>query len=42
MSGVVRQRLGSTDVQLSTLGFGAAPIGNLYTEVDEADALAAV
>ncbi|RXD62895.1 aldo/keto reductase, partial [Xanthomonas perforans] len=42
MSGVARQRLGGTDVQLSALGFGAAPIGNLYTEVDEADALAAV
>ncbi|NHF67823.1 aldo/keto reductase [Xanthomonas hortorum] len=39
---VVRKRLGSTDVQLSALGFGAAPIGNLYTEVDEGDALAAV
>ncbi|MBO9747369.1 MULTISPECIES: aldo/keto reductase [Xanthomonas] len=42
MSGVARQRLGGTDVQLSALGLGAAPIGNLYTEVDEADALAAV
>ncbi|RYE89498.1 MAG: aldo/keto reductase, partial [Oxalobacteraceae bacterium] len=27
---VARQRLGGTDVQLSALGFGAAPIGNLY------------
>ncbi|OQP85144.1 oxidoreductase [Xanthomonas phaseoli pv. syngonii LMG 9055] len=42
MSGVARQRLGGTDVQLSALGFGAAPIGNLYAEVDDADALAAV
>ncbi|WP_115563392.1 aldo/keto reductase [Xanthomonas arboricola] len=42
MSAVARQRLGRTDVQLSALGFGAAPIGNLYTEVAEADALAAV
>ncbi|MBO9852131.1 aldo/keto reductase [Xanthomonas phaseoli] len=42
MSGVARQRLGGTDVQLSALGFGAAPIGNLYAEVDEAHALAAV
>ncbi|MBB4594314.1 aldo/keto reductase [Xanthomonas cannabis] len=42
MSAVARQRLGRTDVQLSALGFGAAPIGNLYAEVDEADALAAV
>lgn len=39
---VVRKQLGSTNVQLSALGFGAAPIGNLYTEVDEGDALAAV
>ncbi|WP_394687470.1 aldo/keto reductase [uncultured Xanthomonas sp.] len=34
--------LGRSGVQLSTLGFGAAPIGNLYAEVDDAVALAAV
>ena len=39
---VPRQRVGSTAVQLSALGFGAAPIGNLYSAVDEGDALAAV
>ena len=37
---VPRQRVGSTAVQLSALGFGAAPIGNLYSAVDEGDALA--
>ncbi|MBN6151753.1 aldo/keto reductase [Xanthomonas sp. AmX2] len=36
------RRLGATAVQLSPLGFGAAPIGNLYAEVDDAVALAAV
>ncbi|WP_199910415.1 aldo/keto reductase, partial [Xanthomonas fragariae] len=35
-------RLGTTNVQLPALGFGAAPIGNLYTEVDEGQALDAV
>lgn len=39
---IARQRLGNTDVQLSALGFGAAPIGNLYAEVAEDQALAAV
>lgn len=34
--------IGRTGVAISTLGFGAAPIGNLYTEVDEGQALAAV
>ncbi|MEA5126440.1 aldo/keto reductase [Xanthomonas floridensis] len=39
---VPRQQIGSTGVQLSSLGFGAAPIGNLYAEVAEEAALAAV
>jgi D-threo-aldose 1-dehydrogenase len=34
--------IGRTGVRVSTLGFGAAPIGNLYAEVDDADAIAAV
>jgi D-threo-aldose 1-dehydrogenase len=37
-----RRRLGRTGVQVTELGFGAAPIGNLYAEVDEAVALRAV
>lgn len=36
------RRIGATPVQVSPLGFGAAPIGNLYSEVDEDAALAAV
>jgi D-threo-aldose 1-dehydrogenase len=36
------RRIGATSVRLSPLGFGAAPIGNLYSEVDEEVALAAV
>jgi D-threo-aldose 1-dehydrogenase len=35
-------RLGRTDVEVSVLGFGAAPIGNLYTPIDEEEARAAV
>ena len=34
--------LGRSGVQLSTLGFGAAPIGKLYAEVDDAVALAGI
>lgn len=36
------RRIGATSVRVSPLGFGAAPIGNLYSEVDEVDALTAV
>ncbi|MCX5560975.1 aldo/keto reductase [Streptomyces sp. NBC_00038] len=36
------RRLGRTKVRVSPLGFGAAPIGNLYTPLDESQALAAV
>jgi len=35
-------RVGTSDVRLPALGFGAAAIGNLYAAVDEADAIAAV
>jgi D-threo-aldose 1-dehydrogenase len=35
-------RLGRTAVEVSTLGFGAAPIGNLYTATDDGTARAAV
>lgn len=34
--------LGSTGLRLTELGFGGAPIGNLYREVSEAEALATV
>ncbi|HVK21813.1 MAG TPA: aldo/keto reductase [Actinokineospora sp.] len=37
-----KARLGTTDVEVSALGFGAAGIGNLYRAVDDADALGAV
>jgi D-threo-aldose 1-dehydrogenase len=35
-------RLGRTQVEVSVLGFGAAPIGNLYTAIDDDEARAAV
>lgn len=34
--------IGSTGVEVSVLGFGAAPIGNLYTAIDDDTARAAV
>jgi D-threo-aldose 1-dehydrogenase len=37
-----RRRLGSTGVAVSTLGFGAAPTGNMFTAIDDGTALAAV
>ncbi|MFD4528731.1 aldo/keto reductase [Streptomyces sp. NPDC058470] len=36
------RRLGRTRVRVSPLGFGAAPLGNLYTPLDENQALATV
>jgi D-threo-aldose 1-dehydrogenase len=36
------RRLGRTDVEVTEMGFGAAPIGNLYTPTDDATAAAAV
>lgn len=37
-----RARLGSSGVEVTRLGFGAAPIGNLFTRVADDDAVAAV
>ena len=37
-----RARLGSSGVEVTRLGFGAAPIGNLFAPVRDADAAAAV
>ncbi len=37
-----RNPLGRTDVEVTTLGFGAAPIGNLYRAIDDDQARAAV
>ena len=34
-----RKRLGRTAVEVTALGFGAAPLGNLYTPVTEKDAM---
>jgi D-threo-aldose 1-dehydrogenase len=37
-----RRPLGATGLEVSVLGFGAAPLGNLYRRLDEATAFAAV
>jgi D-threo-aldose 1-dehydrogenase len=39
---VKRHRIGRTDVYVSELGFGGAPIGNLYEPVADEDAAAAL
>jgi D-threo-aldose 1-dehydrogenase len=39
---LARRELGRTGLEVSVLGFGGAAIGNLYRELAEADALAAV
>jgi D-threo-aldose 1-dehydrogenase len=39
---VARRELGRTGLEVSTLGFGGAAIGNLYRELDEGDARDAV
>ena len=39
---LARRELGSTGVEITTLGFGGAGIGNLYRELKEEDALEAV
>ena len=42
MNAGARARLGATGVSVTRLGFGCAPIGNLYTAVSDADARGAV
>ena len=37
-----RRRLGNTDLELTELSFGTAPLGNLYRPVTRADAMAAL
>ena len=39
---LARRELGATGLAVTTLGFGGAGIGNLYRELADADALAAV
>ncbi|SDQ31587.1 aldo/keto reductase [Pseudoxanthomonas sp. CF125] len=39
---IAERRLGATDIRLPVLGFGAAPIGNLYTEVTDDEAMRAI
>lgn len=42
MDRLPRRRLGRSDVEVTALGFGAAPLGGLYAEVTESDARSAV
>lgn len=42
VSAVPRRPLGRTGLCVSTLGFGAAPLGDLYTRLDDRTAVAAV
>jgi len=42
VAAVVKRRIGSSQAWVSPMGFGAAPIGNLYEEVDDAVAIASV
>jgi D-threo-aldose 1-dehydrogenase len=41
-SAVPRRRLGRTGLDVSALGFGTAPLGDLYRKLDDATAIAAV
>jgi D-threo-aldose 1-dehydrogenase len=42
VSPIPRRRLGRTGLEASILGFGTAPIGDLYARLDDATAIAAV
>ena len=37
-----RRRIGKTDLNVTPLGFGGAPLGNLFAPVSEANAAAAL
>lgn len=42
MTGLPKRRIGSTDVEVTVLGLGGAPLGNLFEEIPEDRALATV
>jgi D-threo-aldose 1-dehydrogenase len=42
MSAMPRRKLGRTGLQVSPLGFGTAPLGDLYAQLDDDTAIAAV
>src|SRR6266481_4873675 len=42
VSAMPRRALGRTGLQVSVLGFGAAPLGDLFAQLDDGTAIAAV
>src|ERR1700731_1280354 len=42
LSALQRRPLGRTGLRVSAIGFGAAPLGDLYRKLDDATAIAAV
>ncbi len=42
MAEIKKRKIGKTDIAVCELGFGAAPLGNLYAELDDNQALATV
>ena len=42
MSALARRRLGRSSLEVTEIGFGSAPLGDLYTRLDDATAIATV
>ena len=42
MSALAKRRLGRSSLEVTEIGFGSAPLGDLYTRLDDAEAIATV